>query len=78
MGDKSKFKYLKPEQDFKIMLSSIGFDLQLFHYECRVVLLSIQSLSRNVLRRCCSGGVVMMPKMILICRFKVAGILERG
>jgi len=45
------------------MLSSIGSDLQLFHYDCRVVLLSIQSLSRNVLRRCCSGHESELQKI---------------
>ena len=73
MGDKSKFKWLKHEQDFMITLSSTGFDVQLFHDDCRAILLSIKSLPRIVLRRCCGGGAVMMPR-----GFRVAGILERG
>ena len=58
-----------------ITLNSTGSVVQLFHYDCRVILFSIQSLSRIVLRWCCTGGAMMMPEMILICGFRVAGIL---
>ena len=58
-----------------IMFSSTSSNVQLFHYDCRVILFSIQSLSRMVLRWCCTGGAMMMPEMILICGFRVAGIL---
>ena len=78
VGDQSKFKWLKYEQDFMITLSSTGSNVQLFHYDCKAILLSIQSLPRIVLRRCCGGGAVMMPKMILIWGFRVEGILEKG
>ena len=40
--------------------------------------MSIQSLSRIVLRWCCNDGAMMMPKMILIWGFRVAGILIWG
>ena len=66
---------MKPKQDFMIMFSSTSSNVQLFHYDCRVILFSIQSLSRMVLRWCCTGGAMMMPEMILICGFRVAGIL---
>ena len=56
-----------------ITLSSTGFDVQLFHYDCRAILLSIQSLPRIFLRRCCGGGAMMMPKMILIWGFRDFG-----
>ena len=78
VGDKSKFKQLKLEQDFMIMLSSTSSNVQLFHYYCKAILLSIQSLSRIVLRWCCNDGAMMMPEMILIWGFRVAGILIWG